>query len=279
MLHEINTCIWFEKDAKGAADFYKSVFPDFELISENPLAVNYRIGGRRFMNLNGGPGFPVNPSISFFYTTDSASAIERIWNQLTVGGKILMPLNNYPWNEKYGWCADQFGINWQLMLVKDVASQVVPNMMFVQNNNGKAGEAIEFYTSIFPDSEIQAISRYEKGEPDVEGNIKYSRFNLNALPFSAMESSMQHDFNFNEGVSFILTLDTQDEIDYYWDLFSKEGIPGKCGWIKDKYGVNWQVVPSMLGKLMSDPQTAPKAVYAFLQMSKFIIGDLEKAVQ
>ena len=72
--------------------------------------------------------------------------------------------------------------------------------------------------------------------------------------------------------------DTQDEIDYYWDLFSKEGSPGKCGWIKDKYGVNWQVVPSMLGKLMSDPQTAPKAVYAFLQMSKFIIDDLEKAV-
>lgn len=278
MLYEISTCIWFEKHAKEASDFYKSVFPEFELISENPLAVNYRIAGRRFMNLNGGPGFPVNPSISFFYNSNSASVLQNIWDQLTAGGNILMPLNNYPWNEKYGWCSDQYGVNWQLMLVSDEAASVVPSMMFVQENNGKAGEAIEFYTSIFPQSGIEAISRYEKGEPDIEGNIKYSRFNLNALPFSAMESSFQHQFNFNEGVSFILTLDTQQEIDHYWDAFSAGGSPGKCGWIKDKFGVNWQIVPSVLGKLMTNPETAPKAVYAFLQMSKFIIADLEKAV-
>lgn len=101
---------------------------------------------------------------------------------------------------------------------------------------------------------------------------------MNDLPFGAMDSSANHQFNFNEGISFIITVDSQEEIDHYWNLLEEGGNPGRCGWIKDKYGVSWQVVPSVLGKYMTDPATAPKATYAFLQMSKFIIADLEKAV-
>jgi predicted 3-demethylubiquinone-9 3-methyltransferase (glyoxalase superfamily) len=146
-------------------------------------------------------------------------------------------------------------------------------------NNGKAGEAIDFYTSLFPNSEILHKAFYEKGELDTEGNVKYSQFTLNSKPFHLMESSMEHQHNFNEGVSMMVTVDTQDEIDHLWDHLVDGGSPGRCGWLKDKYGVSWQIVPSVLGKLMSNPETAPKATYAFLQMSKFMIADLEKAVK
>ena len=275
MTYPISTCLWFDGKAKEAAIFYQSVFQnDFEPISENPLAVNYSIAGRRFMHLNGGPGFPINPSISFFIGSTSKEELNVLWEKLSNEGLILMALNTYPWSEWYGWCQDKYGVNWQLMLGHESSHKIMPNLLFVQQNNGKANEAIEFYTSIFNPSSVISVNRYEKGEPDVEGHIKYSQFSLNTLPFGAMDSSAPHQFNFNEGVSFIVMVDTQEEIDYYWEKFSAGGHPGKCGWIKDKFGVSWQVIPSILGKLMNNPETAPKAMYAFMQMTKMIIADL-----
>jgi len=278
MTHEMIHSLWFDGKAHEAAAFYKSIFPDFTAISENPLAVNYRMGGRRFMHLNGGPGFPINSSISFFVNLEDEEEIQQVWNKLSEGGQVLMPLNTYPWSPKYGWCADRYGVNWQLMKNHTSRTAVLPALMFCQENSGKAEEAIHFYTSLFPNSSIIELSRYEKGEPDVEGNIKYAQFELNLLPFTAMDSSGPHAFTFSEGVSFIVTVDTQEEIDFYWNsLIGTQGSAGKCGWLKDAYGLSWQVVPSCLGKFMSNPATAPKATYAFLQMSKFDIAALEKA--
>ena len=278
MTHEMIHSLWFDGKAHEAAAYYKSIFPDFTAISENPLAVNYRMGGRRFMHLNGGPGFPINSSISFFVNLEEEEEIQQIWDKLSEGGQVLMPLNTYPWSPKYGWCADRYGVNWQLMKNHTSRTAVLPALMFCQENSGKAEEAIHFYTSLFPNSSIIELSRYEKGEPDVEGNIKYAQFELNQLPFTAMDSSGPHAFTFSEGVSFIVTVDTQEEIDFYWNsLIGTKGSAGKCGWLKDAYGLSWQVVPTCLGKFMSNPATAPKATYAFLQMSKFDIAALEKA--
>jgi predicted 3-demethylubiquinone-9 3-methyltransferase (glyoxalase superfamily) len=280
MSHIISTCIWFDGKAKEAASFYKDVFGEVEIISDkNPFTVIYNLFGRRFMHLNAGPGYVINPSISFFIGATSEEEINSIWEKLIVDGKILMPLNTYPWSKKYGWCADKYGVNWQLMLGHESSCKVMPNLLFCGKNNGKAAEAIEFYSSIFKESKTIQISRYEKGEADTEGNIKYAQFELNHLPFGAMDSSAAHEFTFNEGVSFTITVDTQEEIDYYWNHLVENGSPGRCGWLKDKYGVSWQIVHSILGKYMTNPETAPKATYAFLQMSKFIIADLEKPVE
>jgi predicted 3-demethylubiquinone-9 3-methyltransferase (glyoxalase superfamily) len=278
MTHAIGTCLWFETEAKEASDFYKSVFKGYESISENPLAVVYNLYGRRFMHLNGRTTGSMNPAISFFVQLSDENELTEIWNKLSAAGKIMMPLNKYPWSKQYGWCTDKFGVSWQLILEDKVDNTIVPSMMFVQENNGKAAAAIEFYTTLFKESKTIAISHYEKGEPDTEGNIKYARFTLNNFSFGAMESSGPHAFTFSEAISYVITADNQEEIDYYWDNLVKEGQPGRCGWLKDKYGISWQIVPSILGKLMSNPATAPKATYAFLQMSKFIIADLEKAV-
>lgn len=279
MLQSIGTCLWFDGKAKEAALYYKEVFGDVEIISENPMAVVYQIFGRRFMNLNGGPGFNINPSISFFLSMENEAQTQSHWEKLTVDGKILMPLNKYPWSDQYGWCADKYGVNWQLMLGHKSKSKLMPNMLFTGQQNGKANEAIHFYTNLFKGATVINIDTYKKGEPDTEGNIKYAQFELNELSFGAMDSSAPHQFSFNEAVSFIITVDTQEEIDYYWNYLIQNGAPGKCGWLKDKFGISWQVVPTCLGKFMTNPATAPKAAYAFLQMSKFIIADLEKAVE
>ena len=221
----------------------------------------------------------INPSISFFYNAANEAEIDRIWASLSEGGKVMMPLNAYPWSSKYGWVADRFGVNWQLMLDHDSGDKVYPSMMFTGDNNGKAAEAIAYYTSIFPDSKSIIQSPYGEGGADVASHLNYAQFQLNNQAFGAMDSSHMHEFAFNEGVSHVLVLDTQEEIDSYWDQLTAGGSPGKCGWLKDRYGVSWQIVPSCLGKFMTNPKTAPKATYAFLQMSKFIIADLEKACE
>jgi predicted 3-demethylubiquinone-9 3-methyltransferase (glyoxalase superfamily) len=210
---------------------------------------------------------------------ESNEEAETIWSQLIIDGKVLMPLNEYPWSKKYGWCADKFGVNWQIIVDYKSSCKVMPSLMFCGNNAGKAEEAITYYRSLFTNSGLVEMRKYEKGGHDIEGYIMYAQFELNNLPFGIMDNSAPHAFSITDAVSFTISVNTQDEIDYYWDYLTKDGAPGKCGWLQDKYGVHWQVVPSILGKYMTNPATAPKATYAFLQMSKFIIADLEKAVE
>ena len=279
MTSSLGICLWFDNQGKQAADFYRSVFSDFTLISENPSVVNYTLCGLKMMHLNGGPQFIINQSISFIVEMNDAESLQNVWDKLCAGGTVLMSIKSYPWSKKYGWCSDQYGVNWQLMLTDRSETTVVPSMMFTQKNNGKVNEAIKYYTAMFSSSSIDSVSKYEKEDQDIEGNVKYSRFRLNDVVFSAMESSLPHQFTFNEAVSFMITVDTQEEIDFFWErlLADGQGEAGRCGWIKDKYGVSWQVVPSILSKLMSNPTTAPQAASAFMQMSKFNIHDLEIA--
>ncbi len=124
--------------------------------------------------------------------------------------------------------------------------------------DGNAHDAADFYCSVFPNSKI------------LSKNPMAAVFELNGMRYMGLNGGPE--FSFNEATSFVITCDTQDEIDHYWNLLTAGGAEGKCGWLKDKYGVSWQVVPSILGKLMSDPEKAPKAMYAFMQMKKFEIN-------
>ncbi len=123
----------------------------------------------------------------------------------------------------------------------------------------------EYYQQIFKDFKL------------ISENPMAVVFEIVGKRFMCLNNAVPN-IQFNEKISFVLTVDTQEEIDTYWDYFSKEGQAGQCGWLEDKYGVTWQIVPSILGKLMTNPETAPKATYAFMQMSKFDIKRLEEAV-
>ena len=275
----IHPCLWFDGNAKEAAELYCSAFPESKIESENPMVVIFEIFGQKFMGLNGGPRHTINPSISFMATYFTKEEIDETWAKLTDGGSVLMPLDKYDWSEHYGWVQDKFGVNWQLYLgdKENTDQRVSPTMMFVGEQNGKAENAINYYTSIFDNSKIQGILKYSANDDDTEGNVMHGQFSLDGYTMMAMDSSADHKFQFDEGVSLVVTCDTQEEIDYYWEKLKLGGKEDQCGWLKDQFGVSWQIVPRILGELMSDPEKAPRVVDAFMKMIKFDIEKLKNA--
>ena len=151
--------------------------------------------------------------------------------------------------------------------------------MFTKDVAGKTKEAIDTYTSIFPNSKIEMIAPYTKDDGDKEGFIKHARFTLDGQNFMAMDSSLPHDFSFNEALSFVVNCDTQEEIDYYWEKLSSVPEAEQCGWLKDKYGVSWQIVPSIMNKIMAsgNSEKISRVTQSLLKMKKFDIKTLELA--
>jgi predicted 3-demethylubiquinone-9 3-methyltransferase (glyoxalase superfamily) len=143
----------------------------------------------------------------------------------------------------------------------------------------QAEEAAIFYTSIFKHSAIGKISRYGKEGFEIhkrpEGSAMVVTFRLNDMEFIALNGGPL--FRFNEAISIVVNCETQDEIDHFWDRLTEGGKESQCGWLKDKYGVSWQIVPTILGKLMSDPEKSGRVMKAFLQMKKFDIEKLKQA--
>jgi predicted 3-demethylubiquinone-9 3-methyltransferase (glyoxalase superfamily) len=291
---KITYCLWLNKEAEEVVNFYASVFPKAKRTSivnspvDTPsgktgtvLTASFELEGQEFMILNGGPEFALNPSISFMVHCDTAAEVEALWNKLSDGGKALMPLDKYPFSDKYGWIEDKYGLSWQLILPQQKAPQkVMPSLLFVNEVYGKAEEAIQYYTSIFNDAKTGTIARYSAGmEPDKEGTIMYADFMLEGQWFVAMDSALNHQFHFGEAISFIVHCDTQEEVDYYWDKLTKEGKEVQCGWLHDKYGVAWQVTPKVMLNILQgeDRGKARRAMQAMMTMVKLDIAKLENA--
>jgi predicted 3-demethylubiquinone-9 3-methyltransferase (glyoxalase superfamily)/uncharacterized protein YndB with AHSA1/START domain len=276
--HKIYPCLWFNGQAKAAVLYYSNVFGNSRIIDDTPMVVTFELHGERFMALNGGPMFTPNPSISFYVVLESPEEVEEAWNKLLNGGSVLMPLDKYPWSEKYGWVQDRFGISWQLSYGKmeDVGQKFSPVLLFTNAKAGRAEEAVGYYTGIFDNSSVAGIAKYAAEENDVEGYVKHAQFRINNYVVMAMDSSLNHRFDFNEAISLLVECDTQEEIDNFWDkLTAGGGEESMCGWLKDKYGVSWQIIPSILPKLMADPDKADQVTEAFLKMKKM---DIEKLI-
>jgi predicted 3-demethylubiquinone-9 3-methyltransferase (glyoxalase superfamily) len=277
MNNNIFPCLWFDGKAKEAADLYCSIFSNSKITVDSPMVVMFEIEGKKIMGLNGGPMFKINPLISLFVTCGSNEEIENIWNKLIEGGSAMMPLNKYPWSEKYGWVVDKFGMTWQLMLgdLPAGAEKIIPSFLFIGEQYGKAEEAIKMYTSIFPNSQVHTLQLYKAGEPQPEGKLKFGHFSLDHNLFSAMDGLGEHQFKFNEAVSLVVECDTQKEIDNYWNKLTEGGEESMCGWLKDKFGVSWQIIPKIIGSLMMDREKAPRVMQAVMKMKKL---DIEKMV-
>jgi predicted 3-demethylubiquinone-9 3-methyltransferase (glyoxalase superfamily) len=280
MKEKITPCLWFNGQAKEAAELYCSVFADAKITSQSPIVTGISVSGQSITLLDGGPMYKPNPSISFFYLCEKEDELEHIWKTLTKNGTVLMPLDFYPWGQKYGWLSDRFGISWQVALGKmsDVGQKITPCFMFTGKQYGRAEEAIKHYSSIFKKVKVDSIRRYEKDEaPDVEGKVKHAQVSFNDQKFMLRESARPHNFTFTEGVSLTIHCDNQAEIDYYWDKLTESGEESMCGWLKDKFGVSWQIIPTILNQLMSDPSKAGKAAQAFMAMRKLNIEQIVQA--
>lgn len=287
-MQKISPFLWFNDNAEDAVQFYTSLFAESKLIGfmrpspDAPvLTGSFELAGQAFTALNGGPLFKFTPAISLFVNADTEEEIDALWEKLKEGGLVLMGLNAYPFSRKFGWVQDKFGLSWQLSLTDDVQSQkVIPFLMFTGSQHGKAAEAISFYTSLFSESGIYHIDRYTTGEIDPEGSVKHAKFYLEGQDFMAIDSKGPHHFTFTEAFSFYVKCDTQTEIDYFWtQLTANGGEESQCGWLKDRFGVSWQIVPPVLIKMLGDPNAAKaqQVMQAMLKMRKIEIAKLEEA--
>ena len=213
-MQKIIPCLWFDNEAEEAAEFYTSIFPNSKIkhiekyVVDTPsnkpigsvMTVTFELNGKEFMALNGGDFFKPNPSISFHIKCKTIEEVDSYYEKLSQNGKVLMELNEYPFSKRYAWVEDKFGISWQIICTeKDVNQKIVPAFLFTQDLCGKAREAIEHYTKVFPESKIDIILEYGKNEfNEKEDNIMYSEFTLVNEEFIAMDSGAGHKFKFSE---------------------------------------------------------------------------------
>ncbi|WP_162840605.1 VOC family protein [Gracilibacillus timonensis] len=284
--------LWYDKEAEEAATFYTSIFPESDIMETNMIQdtpsgdvaeVSFKLWGQEFTAISAGPYFSFNPSISFMVNFDPArdkhakDKLDEVWDKLVDGGTVLMPLDTYPFSDRYGWIQDKYGLSWQLILTNPEGKErptILPSLMFVGDHCGKAEEAAQMYLSVFKDSRHGFLARYPAGmEPDQEGSVMFSDFMLENQWFAAMDSAQDHSFSFNEAISFMVYCDSQEELDDYWTKLSAVPEAEQCGWLKDRYSVSWQIVPRELEVLMkqASQEKRHQINQAILQMKKLDI--------
>lgn len=289
-MSRITPHLWFDKQAVEAAELYVYTLPnskvtDVSVIKDTPSGdcdiVSFELCGQPFQAISAGPLFDFTPAISFLVRCATTDEVDAVWSKLSEGGEALMALDSYPFSDRYGWTSDRYGLSWQVMhdTTGDIDQVIVPTLMFVGDVCGKAEEAANNYTSVFPDSKVDHIQRYGEGEePEEAGTVRHLYMSLDGYKLAAMDSAQEHRFTFNEAISLMVGCDDQSEIDHYWDALSAVPEAEQCGWLKDRFGVSWQIVPRSLDRLLSEGTEEQKArvTAAFLQMKKFDLAELER---
>ncbi len=299
-MQTITPHFWFDKEAKEAAEFYTSFLPDSKVTNITTLhdtpsgecdVVSFELSGQPFMAISAGPPFKFNPSVSFILNFDPSKDntaqvnLDRLWEKLLEGGTALMPLDTYPFSERYGWIQDRYGLSWQLMLTNPAGEErpfIIPSLMFTDKVVGHAEEAIDFYCTVFKGSRRGITARYPEGmDTDKEGTIMFADFSLLGTWLAAMDSAGEHTFTFNEATSLIVPCETQEEIDYYWEKLSAVPEAEQCGWLKDKFGLSWQVWPTVIGEMMKNGtrEQIDRITQAFLPMKKFDLATIQRAYE
>lgn len=300
--------LWFDKEATDAAAFYTTVFPESgvthtSVIRNTPSGdcdiVSFKLWNKEFMAISAGPLFSFNPSVSFIVNYDpllfggegdaavtaARESLDGAWEKLSEGGKVLMPLQAYPFSKRYGWLQDKYGVAWQLMLTDpsgDPRPPIVPSLMFTGSKAGRAEEAIGFYCGVFRQSKQGSLHRYPAGmAPDKEGTIMYGDCQLEDTWLAAMDSAREHGFDFNEAISFMIACDDQEEIDYYWEKLSAFPEAEQCGWLKDKFGLSWQITSAEMETMMREgsQEQVDRITQAFLPMKKIDIAAIKAAAE
>jgi len=283
--------LWFEKEAIEAAEFYVKVFKKSKInhksvIKNTPSGdvdlVEFQILGYEFMAVSAGPYITPNPSISFMVNFDPAqdkdakNNLNRAWKKLLKGGNVLMQLDKYPFSTLYGWIQDKYGFSWQLIYTDPEGEErplIIPSFSFAGDMYGKTKEATDFYLSIFKNTKRDSLVNYPPGsEPNKEEAVMFTDFKLEDQWFAAMDTILADEFHFNEAISLLVNCKSQAEIDYYWEKLSAVSESEQCGWLKDKFGVSWQIVPENLNELMEkNPENFNEKLF---KMRKIIISEL-----
>ncbi len=284
-MRKITPFLWYNGNVEEAVNYYTSAFRNSKIGMMQKMDPNgkvftatFELEGQTIMALDGGPLYQFTPAVSLFVNTDTEEYTDHLWRIFSEGGNVLMPYMKYPFSQKFGWVVDKFGLSWQFNFTGS-APKVSPCLMFANEVKGRAEEAINFYSSIFEPSETKLVARYEPGEMGVEGTIKHAAFSLAGLEYKCMDSHIDNPFKFTPAFSFFIDCEDQAEVDDKWARLTDGGGESRCGWIWDKFGVSWQVIPKDLMRLMysKDKVRSQRVMQAMLKMDKIIVADLQKA--
>lgn len=286
--------LWFDKEASEAAGWYVSLFKNSGIINVATLPdtpsgdaelVDFKLANLRMMAISAGPYFKFNPSISLMVACCDEEEVNRLYGQLSMGGTDLMPLGEYPFSKRYAWVQDRYGLSWQLILAEGTEGmeehqKIRPSLLFSKNACGKAENAIDYYVSIFKESEKGFTNHYAVGEAaDARAKINYAEFMIGETQLVAMDNGLGGDFDFNEAFSLMVMCENQEEIDYYWNKLSFVPEAEQCGWVKDQFGLSWQISAVNMDDVFmkGSGEEINRVMQAVLKMKKFDLSELEKA--
>ena len=287
-MSKIAPCLWFNDDGPAAARFYAATFhPErpAPAIADGALVVEVDLSGVRFQALSAGPVFRPNPSISFFVHVARDAEVQRIVAAFLEGGQALMPLGSYPWSPCYAWVQDRFGVSWQVLVggapLSTTTPSVAPSLLFSGAVQGRARAAIDHYVGVFGGdvARVEVYGDDDHVDAKARGLVKHARFRLAGQEFVVGDSPIEHAFAFSEGVSLSVRCADQAEVDRVWDALKDGGSESRCGWLKDRFGVSWQVVPDALVQLQRRGDAAANArmMQAMMTMAKLDVAALQRA--
>lgn len=296
--------LWYDQEAREAAAFYASIFPDSRVTSTVRLrdtpsgdcdVVGFELCGQPFMAISAGPLFRFTPALSFFVNfdpsreEDAAKRLDATWERLSEGGTPRMALQEYPFSKRYGWIQDRYGLSWQLILTDPEGEPrpgIVPSLLFVGPRLGQAEAALRHYLSVFQGSPLDPAPEGSRlgqlvRDPAGEGRVMFADFRLLDTWLAAMDGPGEHAFDFNEAVSLMVLCDDQEQIDHCWSRLSAVPEAEQCGWLKDRFGVSWQIAPSAMQLMMAtgDQAAVDRLTRAFLPMKKLELSALQQAFQ
>ncbi|WP_293950793.1 VOC family protein [uncultured Corynebacterium sp.] len=250
-----------------------------EDLAGETLSITLEISGFRIVLINSGDEIRPTPALNFMLNFDPLMGSDMdkvqslVWDRLKEDGRVLMELGEYPFSQSYGWVEDRFGVGWQLISTDPEGAArpfVLPSLMFGGAAQNKAAAAQEQWVEAFPDSSVGARAYYpEPTGPAEEGALMFSEFQLAGQWFTAMDSGVEQQESFTPGVSLMFEADGQEELDRVWEALSAVPEAEQCGWLVDQFGVSWQIVPSILGELL----THPGAFEKLMNMKKIEMKD------
>ncbi|MFI3124330.1 VOC family protein [Streptococcus suis] len=249
--------LWYDTAAKEAVAFYVDLFGgklDWSYtITDTPSGdsdlIQFQLGDMTLAAISAGPYFKLNESMSLMVNVASKDEVTRLYQALSEGGRILMPLAEYPFSPYYVWLEDRFGLSWQLSYAPDLDKpyQFDICLLFSQEQVGLAQPMLDYYKDKLPQASVGQLSYYGEGEATVEAaKLNYAELLVAGQKMIVMDHGYGGEASFNEAFSLMVYVDSQDELDFYYDLLSAVPEAEMCGWAKDQFGISWQIVPRIL---------------------------------
>ncbi|HEM2825871.1 VOC family protein [Streptococcus suis] len=281
--------LWYDTEAKEAVAFYVELFGgkiDWTYtITDTPSGdsdlIQFQLGDMTLAAISAGPYFKLNESMSLMVNVASKDEVTRLYQALSEGGRILMPLGEYPFSPYYVWLEDRFGLSWQLSFAPDLDKpyQFDICLLFSQEQVGLAQPMLDYYKDKLPQASVGQLSYYGEGEAAVEAaKLNYAELLVAGQKMIVMDHGYGGEASFNEAFSLMVYVDSQDELNFYYDLLSAVPEAEMCGWVKDQFGISWQIVPRILMEAYdtASPETVKAVNDAVLQMRRLDFDQIKE---